>query len=413
MRQPVAWPLVSGGGVSGTGQTIRVNWPRCSSSRPLPPRPVTSYFAVQIVCSAPRLVSTVSRSRSPVEATNPRTRSSFDDSLIRMTPRPGPERKFTSSALVRIARASRVAAMTISPPVRRATPTISADSGGAREPAAGARARLGKRLQAEPQAVAVAGHRNRLDPRLVPFLAWLDLAGDPGIEAQRRDDALAVLQLEEALDRFAVAGGRRNIRQPGAVGHAEVAEERRRRARAAGHDRQHLIALAQARGRDVLDVLLSLHPAVARHDHDVVFFDDEVFGGVLDLFGVARDRGAARIAVLLLNLFDLLAHQRPPAVLVLQQAADLTRALALLLGLLADDQDLETGQAIDLELEDRVGLFGVEREPLDDLLRGVLLAFRLPDDLQDLVERVEDLLEALENMNALLQRLELVLEPLA
>ena len=56
--------------------TTRVNCPRCSSSRPLPPRPVTSYFAVLTVCSAPRDVSTVSRSRSPFEATKPSTRSS-------------------------------------------------------------------------------------------------------------------------------------------------------------------------------------------------------------------------------------------------------------------------------------------------------------------------------------------------
>ena len=65
-------------------------------------------------------------------------------------------------------------------------------------------------------------------------------------------------------------------------------------------------------------------------------------------------------------------------------------------------EDLEPGQAVDLQLEDRVGLLGVELEPLDDLLRRVGLAFRLADDLQDLVERVEDLLEALEDVDALL-----------
>ncbi len=108
-----------------------------------------------------------------------------------------------------------------------------------------------------------------------------------------------------------------------------------------------------------------------------------------------------------------LAHDGPPALLALQQAANLPRALALVLGFLADDQDLEAGQAIDLELEDRVGLFGVEREPLDDLLGGVLLALRLPDDLEDLVQRIEDLLEALQDMDAFLERLELVLQPLA
>src|SRR5262249_11314192 len=40
----------SGVGASGTGQITRANWPRCRSSRPLPPRPVTSYLAVLIVC---------------------------------------------------------------------------------------------------------------------------------------------------------------------------------------------------------------------------------------------------------------------------------------------------------------------------------------------------------------------------
>src|SRR5437773_4112657 len=55
----------SGAGASGIGQITRANPPRWSSSRPLPPRPLISYFAVLIVCSAPRVVSTVSRARSP------------------------------------------------------------------------------------------------------------------------------------------------------------------------------------------------------------------------------------------------------------------------------------------------------------------------------------------------------------
>ena len=69
------------------------------------------------------------------------------------------------------------------------------------------------------------------------------------------------------------------------------------------------------------------------------------------------------------------------------------------LELLLDDEDLEPRQAVDLQLEDRVGLLGVELEPLHDLLRGVRLAVRLPDDLQDLVERVEDGLEAFEDVD--------------
>src|SRR6185437_12575351 len=77
-----------------------------------------------------------------------------------------------------------------------------------------------------------------------------------------------------------------------------------------------------------------------------------------------------------------------------------------------DDEDLELRQAIDLELEDRVGLLGVELEALDDLLGGVRLAVGLPDDFDDLVERVENGLEALEDVDPLLERRELVLEPL-
>ena len=79
----------------------------------------------------------------------------------------------------------------------------------------------------------------------------------------------------------------------------------------------------------------------------------------------------------------------------------MARAAALLFELLADDEDLEAGEAIDLQLEDRVGLLRVELEPLHDLLRRVGLALGLADDLQDLVEGVEDLLEAFEDVDAL------------
>ena len=105
------------------------------------------------------------------------------------------------------------------------------------------------------------------------------------------------------------------------------------------------------------------------------------------------------------------ADQLPAAVFVLEQRADLARALPLLLELLADDQDLEPRQPVDLQLEDGVGLLGVELEPRHDLLGGVRLAVRLPDDADDLVERVEDLLEAFEDVDALLERRQLVLEP--
>ena len=78
--------------------------------------------------------------------------------------------------------------------------------GDTRKPATGAGARLDERFHAEAQAVTVAGDGNRLDPRLGAFLLWRDFTSDSGIEAQRSDDPLAVFQLEEALNRLAVAG---------------------------------------------------------------------------------------------------------------------------------------------------------------------------------------------------------------
>ena len=130
------------------------------------------------------------------------------------------------------------------------------------------------------------------------------------------------------------------------------------------------------------------------------------------LLGLDQRAALVALAVLLLDLLDLVADDLPAAVLVLEQAGDLPRALALVGELVLDDEDLEPRQAIQLQLEDRVGLLGVELEPLHDLLRRIRLAFRLADDPDDLVERVEDLLEPFEDVDALLQRLELVLEPL-
>ena len=105
-----------------------------------------------------------------------------------------------------------------------------------------------------------------------------------------------------------------------------------------------------------------------------------------------------------LDLLDLVADDLPASFFVLEQAADLPRALPLVGQLVLDDENLETRQAVQLQLEDRIGLLGVETEALHDLLRRIRLPVRLADDPDDLVERVEDLLEALEDVDPLLQR---------
>src|SRR6185503_6837844 len=97
----------------------------------------------------------------------------------------------------------------------------------------------------------------------------------------------------------------------------------------------------------------------------------------------------------------------------LEQPADFLGAFAPFRQLLLDDENLEPCEPVDLQLEDGIGLLGVELEPRHDLFGGVGLAVRFPDDFQNLVKRVENRLEAFEDVNALVQRLELELEPRA
>ena len=120
---------------------------------------------------------------------------------------PGPERIVHLVGATQDARAPRsVAAMTISSP-RNLRDADDLDAvRRTREAPAGARAGLDERLEAEAQAVAVARHRDRVDLRDRAFLLRSDIPGDPRIEAHRRDDALAVAQLEQLLHRLAVSG---------------------------------------------------------------------------------------------------------------------------------------------------------------------------------------------------------------
>src|SRR5439155_17513783 len=103
-----------------------------------------------------------------------------------------------------------------------------------REPPAGARARLDERLEAEAQRVPVAGRGDRVHGRLGAFLFGDNVSDRARVEAHRRHDLLAVLQLELLLDRLAVAGRRGYIDDAAAVRRTEIREEDARRAGAPG-----------------------------------------------------------------------------------------------------------------------------------------------------------------------------------
>ena len=147
----------------------------------------------------------------------PSRRSSSFCSLMRMTPRPGPAEEVDLVDLAehraRLARGGDDDLV--------AGDAGDADDlrafGDAREPPAGARARLDERLEREAQAVAVARHRQAAwtRRRRPPGSSTvIDARPRPRIQAQRGDDLLAVLELEQALDRLAVAGRRRHVGDP-------------------------------------------------------------------------------------------------------------------------------------------------------------------------------------------------------
>ncbi len=205
-----AYPAMSSG-AWGSGWTIFVNWPRWSSSRPLPPRPVTSVLrrADRLLGAAARLdgqqVAIAGRGDEPEHAVRVGGDLDQDHAAARarqevdlVHPRQHRARLARRGNQDLVARHARDADELRA--VRR--PRVAPSGTGAR---------LDERLEAEPQAVAVARHGHGVHRRHVPFLLRRDVADDAFVEAEGGDDALAVLQLEEALDRLAVAGGGGNI----------------------------------------------------------------------------------------------------------------------------------------------------------------------------------------------------------
>ena len=162
----------------------------------------------------------------------------------------------------------------------------------------------------------------------------------------------------------------------------------------------------------ILHLAHALEPAVAREDDGHLLVDDEVLGDELGLLPAgAADLGAALVLEAPRHLGDLAAHHLEELALVTEDRLDLLGA-TLLLGQLGEDEvDLQPGQLVELELEDRVGLLVRQLEALRQLGGGVGLAIRLADDPDRLVEHVEDEREAFEDMDAALQLGQLELEP--
>jgi len=98
-----------------------------------------------------------------------------------------------------------------------------------------------------------------------------------------------------------------------------------------------------------------------------VFLDDEGLRVVLGLLHAARDLGATPIRVVVLELQKLGANHLPAGRGAPEQLAQALGVLLLLRQLLANDLHLELGQAIELELQDRIHLHLVQVGGLETL----------------------------------------------
>ena len=85
-------------------------------------------------------------------------------------------------------------------------------------------------------------------------------------------------EAEQLLDGLAVAGGGRHVGDAAGVRRAEAREEHDCRSCRAEHAAEHSVPFAQAGRARVLDLLLTLDPAVPRQQDVVVFLDDEILG---------------------------------------------------------------------------------------------------------------------------------------
>ena len=266
-----------------------------------------------------------------------------------------------------------------------------------------------------PSPLAVAVDARRRSSRLhQPAGVWRCFAGSGrqrGSWQTTPTMCSLVLEGELLLDRLAVAGRHRDVVDPEGVGDPPVGEERERLPGPGAVDPADPVVVADPDAGDVGERLLPLRPAVAGDDHPGVLVDDVVFLAELHRRRGALDPRPPRLAVGLGDLLQLVPDDLPARRLVGEQRLDLRGPLPLLRQLVEDVLDLQLAQAVELRLEDRVGLDLGEAEPGDQLGGGVGLAVAVADDPDRLVEVVEDDREAFEDVDPVEQVLQLVLQP--
>ena len=220
-----------------------------------------------------------------------------------------------------------------------------------------------------------------------------------------------VVEREAALDGLAIPGGGGNVAGAHYVGTAVVGVECDGAAGGYLHRPADAVSFADADGLELREALLALDPPLAGHDDPGVLVHDVGVGVKLEFDPGSHDAAPPWIAVGGSDLEELPSHLAPQRLGAPQDGADPLSLGALPRELLTDDVDLQLREAVELQLQDRVGLNVTETKAGDDPLGGVLLTLAVADEDDALVQRIEDGLEAFEDMNSLQKLREVELEP--
>ena len=251
-------------------------------------------------------------------------------------------------------------------------------------------------------------------PRGLPggVIRRADIGKEPGIERNRTDGPLPIAELEDSLHRVPITGRGRQVIDPNRIGGPEIAEEDHQVPCISTHDGKQLVSLAKPHLREVRDASHALHPAITGEQHDGVFIHDEGFFAVFGLPGpLAAYLSAPDVSEALARLGDLFADDGPEPDIALEDLLNLPGAFFLIQQLVEDRLDLQLGELVEAEVEDRVDLDVIELKSFLELLRRVLTAVGVPDDLDRRVEGIEDLFEALEDVDTLFEQAQIMLEP--
>ena len=143
--------------------------------------------------------------------------------------------------------------------------------------------------------------------------------------------------------------------------------------------------------RHTLDVV------VMRQRDDDIFLSNEVFD--VDLRRINRELRTALIAILLLDCAELILDDAKDAVLVSQNGLELLDSLQDFLILLFDLLTLQTGQALQTQIQDSLSLFLRELETRHECFTGNISRAALTDGRDDSIQMIQRNRQAFEDMS--------------